>query len=113
MKKYEAMVILSNKVEDSKLDEKIEIIRGEITRAGGTVENVTRLGRRGFARPLAKRDAGLYLMVTFSADTSKVSGLTERLTRFHQDDDIFRVQIVREIKTRPIEQVKIAEPAAV
>lgn len=101
------MVILSNRVEDAKMDEKIEIIRGEITRAGGTVESVTRLGRRGFARPLSKRDAGLYLMVNFSADASKVSELTKRLTKLHQDEDIFRVQIVREMKTRPIAQAPV------
>ena len=93
MKKYEAMVILANRVEDSKLDEKIEIIRGEITRAGGTLDNVTRLGRRGFARQLRKRDAGLYLLVTFSADPAKLAGLNEHLSRSHQEDDIFRVQI--------------------
>lgn len=111
MKKYEAMVILANRVEDSKLDEKIEIIRGEITRAGGTLDNVTRLGRRGFARQLRKRDAGLYLLVTFSADPAKLAGLNERLSRSHQEDDIFRVQIVREVKTRPISQKTVAASA--
>jgi len=112
LKKYEAMVILSNRVDDAKLDEKIEIIRGEITRAGGTVDNVTRLGRRGFARQMAKRDAGLYLLATFSADPAKLAGLNERLSRFHQEDDIVRVQIVREAKTRPIRQAPAAAPAA-
>ncbi len=90
MKKYSALIILKHAGEDDVLDEKLEMIRAEITKQGGSVEHITRMGRQAFARRMNKRDAGLYVLATFSLMAEAVATLRDR---FNQNDDIFRIQI--------------------
>ncbi len=89
MKKYEGLVILSQPVDEQTLEDKLEKIRAEITKQGGTVEHTTRMGRQTFARRMKKKDAGFYVLITFTIDPLKITTLRER---YKLNEDVFRVQ---------------------
>lgn len=99
MKKYEGMFIFPPVGDDQQLEEKVEKARVEITKAGGTIESTTRMGRIAFAREMKKKESGVYVLVTFNLDRTKVAALRERLKRL---DDIVRVQITLAGKPVPV-----------
>ena len=90
MKKYEGLIILSQPVDEQTLEDKLDKIRAEITKQGGTVEHTTRMGRQTFARRLKKKDAGFYVLITFTLDPAKIAPLRER---YKLNEDVFRLQI--------------------
>ncbi len=100
MNKYEAMLIFSESFKDDKLEEAVDKVKAEIEKAGGKVQGATRLGRRSFARPMSKETAGHYVVVSFELPADKMAAIQGR---FKLNEDIFRVQIVRqpEIKAEP------------
>ena len=49
------------------------------------------LGKRTFARPMQKRDNGVYVKIRFELDPNQVAAL---LGRYHLAEDVFRVQIL-------------------
>lgn len=89
MKKYEGLIILSQPVDEQTLEDKLDKIRAEITKQGGAVEHTTRMGRQTFARRLNKKDAGFYVLITFTIDPDKIAPLRER---YKLNEDVFRVQ---------------------
>lgn len=103
MNVYEGMYIFPEDVNDDVLEDGIKAAREEIEKLGGQVDSVTRLGRRGFARMLRKKEAGLYVVIGFQLDGDKVQALNNR---YKLTDKIFRTQIVR------VRQTETAEPAA-
>jgi small subunit ribosomal protein S6 len=90
LKKYEGLIILSQPVDEQTLEDKLDKIRAEITKLDGTVEHTTRMGRQTFARRLKKKDAGFYVLITFTLDPAKIAPLRER---YKLNEDVFRVQI--------------------
>lgn len=91
MKKYEALFVFSNAMSDEQLEAKIEKAGSEIAKQGGTVQAATRMGRITFARPLAKKEAGLYVQMVFLMEPSAINALHER---YRHDEDLLRLQIV-------------------
>lgn len=91
MKKYEALFILVPAASDEEMEPKIEQIKSEIAKLGGNVQSATRMGRIQFARPLAKKEAGVYIQVVFLMNPAKVNSLHER---FRHKEDLIRLQIV-------------------
>ncbi len=89
MKKYEGMFIF-HPVADDQLDDKINKAGAEITRLGGKVGAVTRMGRSSFARPMHKKDAGIYVLAAFELDPLQVDTLRKR---YRMNEDLIRVQI--------------------
>ena len=67
-KKYEALVIFSAAVRDDGLEAAVGRFADELKALGAEIESTEALGRRTFARTLAKRDAGLYAKVRFDAE---------------------------------------------
>lgn len=90
MKKYEALFILSNTISDEQLEKKIDQISSEIVKLGGTVQAATRMGRLTFARPLAKKEAGIYVQIVFHIDPAKTNSLHEH---YRHNEDVIRLQI--------------------
>jgi small subunit ribosomal protein S6 len=90
---YEAMFIFPEALKEEALDASVDKVKGEIERCGGKVVSTTRLGRRAFARPMQKQLSGQYIVVTFSLEGDKLKALQARLKL---NEDIFRVQIVRQ-----------------
>jgi len=92
MNKYEAMFIFPDAFSEEQLEAAVGNIKSEIERVGGTIQSATRMGRRTFAREMAKTQAGHYVVITFSLASQDVESLKSNL-RFNED--IFRMQIFR------------------
>ena len=88
-KKYEALVIFSANVREDGLEAAIERFAAELKALGAEIESTEALGRRPFARTLAKRDAGLFANVRFDAEPDAIAKMRER---FRLYEDTFRIQ---------------------
>ena len=91
MKKYEAMFIFPEALKDDALAAALTKAQEEIKRLGGEIENVNPLGKRAFARPMKKQEAGYYALMTVLLAPEQVAPLQ---ARYRLDENIFRVQIV-------------------
>ena len=106
MKKYDGLYIFAGSAKDDVLDKQIDKARGEITRLSGTVLSTVVLGKKTFARPMHKRDNGVYVKIRFELDPLQVTTL---VGRYHLVEDIFRVQILAVDERREAILVKQAE----
>lgn len=108
MNKYEAMFIFPDAFSEEQLDNAVDKVKSEIEKVGGTIQSAIRLGRRTFAREMAKTQAGQYVVITFELVSKEVESLKSNL-RFNED--IFRMQIFR-VEDKPA-NVAAAAPVAV
>ena len=105
MKIYEALIIFAESVKDDTVNEAMDMFQAEIERQGGKIEEKTVLGRRSFARPLQKRDSGIYGKALLQLAPDKIAPLKQRCKFV---DALFRVQITIPPKRR---RKNLAEPA--
>lgn len=91
MKKYDVMYIFVGVAKDDVLNANLEKALAEITRLGGNLLATDSLGKRVFARPMSKKESGVYVKVRFELDPSKVK---ELINRYHLVEEVFRVQIL-------------------
>ena len=94
MKKYDGLYIFAGQAKDDVLEGQIAKAVAEVTRLGGNVLSQEVLGKRGkraFARPMRKRESGVYVQVRFELDPAKVS---ELVNRYRLVEEVFRVQIL-------------------
>ena len=88
MNKYELMYILVNKGSDEEKDAMIEKINTLITKNGGVVESVDKIGNKKLAYEINKKHEGYYVLVNFSAESSvpatvgNTLRITEEVLRF-------------------------------
>ena len=106
MKTYDALYIFVGIAKDDVLEANLEKALAEVTRLGGNVVAKETLGRRPFARPMKKRENGVYVKVRFELDPLKVDELTNR---YHLVEEVFRVQILAVDDRR---EAKIAQERA-
>ncbi len=92
MNMYEGLFIFGETVQEERLKDLAAYVTSEIEKAGGKVLESRDMGRRSFARIMQKKESGFYLSVTFRIAADKISVLT---SRYHLNDDVFRVQITR------------------
>lgn len=97
MKKYDALYIFVNAPKDEGLDNLIEKVGAEITRLGGELVGSETLGKRNFARPMRKRDSGVYIRIRFAIEPDKIAALRARYAIM---EEVFRVQILSENKKK-------------
>ena len=91
MKKYDALYIFAGQAKDDVLENYIEKALAEVTRLGGVVMSKEVLGKRAFARPMRKRESGVYVEVRFEIEPSKIA---ELVNRYKLVEEVFRVQIL-------------------
>jgi small subunit ribosomal protein S6 len=91
MKKYDALYIFVGIAKDDALEANLDKALAEVTRLGGNVLAKDSLGRRSFARPMKKRENGVYVKVRMELDPAKVD---ELVNRYHLVEEVFRVQIL-------------------
>ena len=91
MKKYDGLYIFAGQAKDDVLEGQIAKAIAEVTRLGGNVLTQEVLGKRAFARPMRKRESGVYVMVRFEIDPSKIK---ELVNRYRLVEEVFRVQIL-------------------
>jgi ribosomal protein S6 len=92
------MFIFADNLKEEALEEALNKVRAEIKKVGGVVENTTRMGRKQFARVLDKKDAGQYVLITFSSGGEHISPL---LAKYQLNEEVFRVTIMRASATPP------------
>ena len=91
MKKYDGLYIFAGNAKDDVLESNFAKAIAEIERFGGKIESQDILGKRTFARPMHKRDNGVYALVRFELDPSQVK---ELVNRYRLVEEVFRVQIL-------------------
>jgi ribosomal protein S6 len=91
MKKYDALYIFVNAPKDEGLDHLIERVGAEITRLGGQLIGSESLGKRNFARPMKKRESGVYIRIRFEMAPDKVAALRARYAIM---EEVFRVEVL-------------------
>ena len=107
MKKYDALYIFVGIAKDDALEANLEKALAEVTRLGGNVITQDSLGKRGFARPMKKRENGVYVKVRFEFDPQKIDELVKR---YQLVEEVFRVQILAVDERR---EAKIAQERTV
>lgn len=108
MRTYEGMFIFLQANDDQALEEQLNKVGSEVTKLGGTVTNTTRMGRYSFARTLNRKEAGVFVLITFSMDPKKITVLNKH---YRLNNNILRAQIVHAKKT-PTETRKTASETA-
>ena len=109
MKKYDGLYIFAGQAKDDVLDAQIQKALAEVTRLGGNVLSQEVLGKRTFAHLMHKRENGVYVLVRFEFDPSKVSDL---VNRYRLVEEVFRVMITAVAERREAVLVAQAEAAA-
>ena len=109
MKKYDGLYIFAGQAKDDVLDAQIQKALAEVTRLGGNVLSQEVLGKRTFAHLMHKRENGVYVLVRFEFDPSKVSDL---VNRYRLVEEVFRVMITAVDERREAVLVAQAEAAA-
>ena len=90
---YELMVIIDGDVDDAKAQSWVKTITDAITGAGGTVHGKPDWwGKRQYAYPIDKKEAGYYLVVECIAAGGALDELERQL---RLADDIVRHMLIR------------------
>ena len=109
MKKYDGLYIFAGNAKDDVLESNFAKATAEIERFGGKIETQDILGKRTFARPMHKRENGVYALVRFELDPSLVKDL---VGRYRLVEEVFRVQILAVDDRREAVLAKQREAAA-
>ena len=106
MKKYDGMYLFANVAKDDSIDGLIEKASNEITRLNGKVLSTTVLGKKTFARPMQKKDGGVFVKIRFELNPAQVVTLQGR---YRLLEEFFRVQLLTVDERREAKIVKQAE----
>ncbi len=90
--RYEGLFIFPEVLDDEQLDQAIEAVKVELEKLEGSVDSITRLGKRTFARPMKKKKAGIYVIIIFQIDGLKIDALKRRLKL---GTNVFRAQFMK------------------
>ncbi len=91
MKKYDGLYIFAGSARDEVLDKMVEAAAAEITHLSGKILSTEVLGKKTFARPMKKRDNGVFVKIRFEIAPASIAALTRR---YKLVDEVFRVQIL-------------------
>ena len=88
MRPYELIVIIHPGLDEAAVNQALEKIKGWITTAGGTIENVDAWGKRRLAYAIQKQTEGLYYLLNVlmnpaaNADLERNLRILEPVMRF-------------------------------
>ncbi len=88
---YEGLFIFPESLDEEGLDQAIARVKEELEKLGGSIESTTRMGKKAFARPLKKQKAGLYVVIMFKLEGTKLDAFKARLKL---TTNVFRHQFV-------------------
>ena len=93
MRAYELIVIVDGDVDDPKAQSYTKMVSDEIEKAGGTLHGRPDWwGKRAFAYPIAKKEAGYYFVVECLAPGGALDELERQL---RLADEIVRHKVIR------------------
>ena len=87
---YEGLFIFSEELTEEQLNQSVEAVEGELKKLGGSLEASTRLGKKRFARSLAKKKNGYYIIMVFRINGNNLDQFKKRLKL---GTNVFRQQI--------------------
>ncbi|MDF7807834.1 30S ribosomal protein S6 [Pontiellaceae bacterium B12219] len=91
MNTYEGLFIFPEVLDEEGLDQAIGSVKDELEKLGGSIEITTRMGKKAFARSLKKQKAGLYVVIMFKIEGTKIDAFKARLKLA---TNVFRYQFV-------------------
>ncbi len=91
LKTYDMICIFPTSLNEEALGNVLTRLDEEVGRQGGRVLSKQPMGERSFARPMKKRDAGIYMTLRCELEPESVATLRARLKLV---DDLFRAQIL-------------------
>jgi len=103
---YEGLFIFPETLDEEQLDQAVNAVKAELEKLGGSLENSTRLGKRTFARPMKKKKAGLYAIIMFRLDGSKIDAFKRRLKLA---TNVFRAQFMTAGESALVEEKPVEE----
>ena len=106
MNTYDSMIIFESSMSEEGLQKAIVRIKDEIGKLGGTSGDSKVMGKHTFARPMKKKNDGIYVKMGFDMAPDKIDALKGR---FKLNEEVFRVQITRKSELDNIEMPKISE----
>lgn len=110
LKTYDMICIFPTSLSEEALGAVLTRIDDEIGKLGGSVLSKQPRGERVFARPMQKRDAGLYMTMRCEFEVNSIDKILARLKLV---DDLFRAQIlVANLKEEAIAEEEAAAKAA-
>lgn len=92
-KAYEAMYIVSPILEDENIDFVINKFNDTVTKFGGGIKNVDKIGRKRLAYKVKKFSEGFYVLTKFTSAPEHITEI-DRICKY--TDDIIRYIILRE-----------------
>ncbi len=93
MRAYELMVIIDGDVDDPKAQSWTKTVTDEIVKAAGSLHGKPDWwGKRAFAYPIDKKEAGYYFVIECTADGGALDELERQL---RLADDIVRHKVIR------------------
>ena len=88
---YEGLFIFPETLDEEALDQSIARVKEELEKLGGTLDSTTRMGKKNFARPMKKQKAGLYVVLMFTLEGTRIDAFKQRLKLA---TNVFRAQFV-------------------
>ena len=99
MKKYEGLFILNLAGREEGVKDALDKISTDITAAGGKVETVQKMDKKGFARIADKKhSAGFYANIIFAGTPAIIKQLH---TKFNLNEEVFRVLFTESPEPKP------------
>ena len=92
MNKYELMYILVNTGNDEERDSMIEKVNNLITKNGGVVESVDKIGNKKLAYEINFKSEGYYVLINFS---SEAEFITELNRVYNITDGLLRTIVIK------------------
>jgi len=89
---YECIFIAKGTLSDEASAKLFTQIEGEITKAGGKIENKEIWGRKAIAYAIKKNKDGIYLKLDFKLEPGKISELNKT---YRLNEDILRAMIIK------------------
>jgi ribosomal protein S6 len=99
MKRYEGLFILNTAGKEEGIKDALDKISADIASAGGKVETVQKMDRKGFSRIADKRHtAGFYANIIFAGMPAIIAQLH---AKFSLNDEVFRVLFTESPEPKP------------
>ena len=92
MRYYEVLFIVKPTLTEEETNEKLEFVKGILTKNGGEIESVVPMGTRKLAYAIKKHERGTYFVIYFKAPPSLIAELQRVLCI---TEDIIRFLIVK------------------
>lgn len=89
---YDSTFIVNAGIDDEQIEHTIRLVEETITKNGGEIITLDRIGRRRLAFPIAKKHNGFYVAIEFMAE-GKIIDKVERV--YQLDENILRYLTIK------------------